>query len=78
MMENIDPEFDEIEGIVFISFPSKLALKAHEEVAKSSNLEKDPKTLRKMACVCALEEERHKKGKSVVSKLLFLLFQRSS
>ncbi|XP_063415714.1 uncharacterized protein LOC134697387 isoform X2 [Mytilus trossulus] len=44
-MDEHDPDFDEIDGVLFMSFPSKNALKAHVEVERRTKLGTDENML---------------------------------
>ncbi|XP_070197357.1 serine/arginine repetitive matrix protein 2-like isoform X2 [Littorina saxatilis] len=59
----LDPDFDEVEGLVFVSFPSEMAVSAHLNLEKSLQWEADPAAYVNMAKFHAFEESRRKDGK---------------
>ncbi|XP_076447063.1 uncharacterized protein LOC143284263 [Babylonia areolata] len=59
----LDPDFDEVNGLVFVSFPSEMAVKAHMELETSRQWDGGPTAYLNMAKFHAFEESRRKEGK---------------
>ena len=58
----LDPDFDEVEGLVFVSFPSEMAAKAHVNLVCTGQWDGDPMSYMNMAKFHAFEESRRKDG----------------
>ena len=59
----LDPDFDEVGGLVFVSFPSEMAVAAHANVEQTLQWERDPLAYINMAKFHAFEESRRREGK---------------
>ncbi|KAL8612914.1 hypothetical protein ACOMHN_034991 [Nucella lapillus] len=59
----LDPDFDEVEGLVFVSFSSEIGVKAHMTLENTRQWEGGSTAYLNMAKFHAFEESRRKEGK---------------
>ena len=64
LSRKVDPDFDEVEGIVFVAFPSEMGIKAHSVVEKALGWEHDLSASLSMAKWHAFEAARRRDRKA--------------